>query len=510
MSAFAIPVPATTTPPRLTITVCGGGNGGHVSAGLFASQGHTVNVLTRRPASWNNKMDVLVDGSRWENKGDISGPLAVVSDDARAVIPSSDVIIICAPAHTHPLILAHVAPHVKKGAWVGTLFAQGAFDLAARSILGAKTNQKGLGIKIFGFQTIPWTCRTVKYGHTVRIHEAKLALNLAVLPTSLTQIGAALMKDLFQVKIKQVPNFLNLTLVPSNQLIHPARTHAIFRGGRTFSLEEKLPLFYEDMCEKSAETLQGLDDDLQAIRYALTRKYPALNLDMVLPLRNRVVRQYGASVRDPSTLRSTFATNVAYSGIQCPVEKLYEGSEKTSSKEEGSSELEPKLIGYGPPVQSRLFWEDIPFGLCILKNFAELLEIKTPTMVAMIRWHQQYMGIEYLNSYSDLLVKESMSKTGTPFRYGYDVLDELIAPYLPADAILCQKSSDPFVSKVDREAENSERGRFASFEDTLSAPFFDVSQIDLDLDEFNEFRRNYSKYRSGASHGAKGEVTKLT
>jgi hypothetical protein len=28
---------------------------------------------------------------------------------------------------------------------------------------------------------------------------------------------------------------------------------------------------------------------------------------------------------------------------------------------------------YTPNVDTRLFWEDIPFGLCILKNLAEML-----------------------------------------------------------------------------------------------------------------------------------------
>jgi hypothetical protein len=39
-----------------------------------------------------------------------------------------------------------------------------------------------------------------------------------------------------------------------------------------------------------------------------------------------------------------------------------------------------------------LFWEDIPYGLCILKNLVELLgNFPTPAIDSMIRWHQQFM-----------------------------------------------------------------------------------------------------------------------
>lgn len=49
-------------------------------------------------------------------------------------------------------------------------------------------------------------------------------------------------------------------------------------------------------------------------------------------------------------------------------------------------------------MQSRLFWEDIPYGLCVLKSVAKMLDVPTPTMDKMIRWHQQFMGKTYLTS----------------------------------------------------------------------------------------------------------------
>ncbi len=40
--------------------------------------------------------------------------------------------------------------------------------------------------------------------------------------------------------------------------------------------------------------------------------------------------------------------------------------------------------------------DDIPHGLCVLKDIAEQLGHATPWIDRMIEWHQQLMGKEYL------------------------------------------------------------------------------------------------------------------
>jgi len=43
--------------------------------------------------------------------------------------------------------------------------------------------------------------------------------------------------------------------------------------------------------------------------------------------------------------------------------------------------------GVIPNINARIFWEDVPFGLCILKFVGELFETKTPNVDKMIIWH---------------------------------------------------------------------------------------------------------------------------
>ena len=42
-------------------------------------------------------------------------------------------------------------------------------------------------------------------------------------------------------------------------------------------------------------------------------------------------------------------------------------------------------------LKCRFFTEDIPYGLCILKDLARLFKVSTPMIDAMIEYHQKFM-----------------------------------------------------------------------------------------------------------------------
>jgi len=51
-----------------------------------------------------------------------------------------------------------------------------------------------------------------------------------------------------------LPNFLTLTLTPSNQIIHPGRIYGVFKNwdGKTPYNEKDIPMFYENLDDFSA------------------------------------------------------------------------------------------------------------------------------------------------------------------------------------------------------------------------------------------------------------------
>ena len=190
------------------VTICGGGNGAHVAAAYLASKGVRVQVLTRQPDRWAPTLELSTAGSSWAARGTVTGRLHRVSSHAQHVIPQSDVVLVAAPAHVHPLILEHVKPYLKKGVQLGTLFAQGGFDWAVHKALGedrlasvdlVRTPQRQrVGCtcvcvcvsecvattltlellvlwmlchlllrvgQLFGLQNIPWICKATEYGY---------------------------------------------------------------------------------------------------------------------------------------------------------------------------------------------------------------------------------------------------------------------------------------------------------------------------------------------------------
>lgn len=76
----------------------------------------------------------------------MKGKINHVSDNAKEVIPGSQIILICSPAQTKSQILKEIKPYLDKGTYVGTIFGQGAFDLQARYILGDDIKEKNLTI----------------------------------------------------------------------------------------------------------------------------------------------------------------------------------------------------------------------------------------------------------------------------------------------------------------------------------------------------------------------------
>ena len=132
--------------PKFTIAICGGGNLAH---GSIAAIGHfnthfTINLLSRRPEVWSDKIVGYTAKSNWESKGNLTGRINVVSSNPKDVVSTADIVLICSPAHTKPGILKQIKPFIKEGTLVGSIFGQGAFDWQAQAILGSDIQAKNL------------------------------------------------------------------------------------------------------------------------------------------------------------------------------------------------------------------------------------------------------------------------------------------------------------------------------------------------------------------------------
>jgi len=314
-----------------------------------------------------------------------------------------------------PHNLQKIAPYVKKGALVGALYSQGGFDWAAKHAIGAD-RCKELDITIFGLQFIPWICRATVYGKEAKMIGPKKLLYVTADPLDRADMIAKVVERLFDIPCKTIPNFLSLTMTPSNQIIHPGRYYGIFKdwdGKKTYD-PKKIPLLYEEMDDFSAQQLQDLSDELQSIKNAIVSKFPKVDLTGVKDLGQRIIEHYQKEVTDTTNLKTIFATNRGYASVKTPV-----------SEKDG---------GVIPNVGCRFFTEDIPFGLIILRDMGRLAGVATPVMDKFIVWHQDLMGKQYL--INGQINPALLAETGAPSRYGIDTLEKLVENSLPQNSKL--------------------------------------------------------------------------
>ncbi len=71
----------------MNVCICGGGSLGHVIAGVMASKGAQVSILTRSPEKWSKEL--TIDNCKGKI---IKGSLSNITDNPKDVIPFSDLV----------------------------------------------------------------------------------------------------------------------------------------------------------------------------------------------------------------------------------------------------------------------------------------------------------------------------------------------------------------------------------------------------------------------------------
>jgi len=387
----------------MQITVCGGGNAAHTSAGILAARKeHRLNVYAPfgdEAQRWQGAVDgggITVTSPN----GSIVGHPRKISSAPSEVIPGSQMVLLTIPAFAHESTLREIGPYLESGALIGALAARGCFDLCARDVLKGKLE----GVVIFGLQTLPWACRIKHYGREVSILGSKASVDLAAYPKEQAKRTADLLADLFGVPMEPIGNFLSLTLAGTGQIIHPGVMYGQFHDwdGHTF---EEAPLFYQGIDKTTADVLGELSDEIQALRFDLEARLPSLDLSAVRPLDEWLYRSYADDITDPSSLQTTFVTNRSYAGLTVPM-RMENG-------------------GLVPDFQARYLSEDVPNALLATRGIAELAGVPTPLMDKVITWAQERLGMEYLVDGN--LRGRDVKDSRAPQRYSFHNLDSMLS-----------------------------------------------------------------------------------
>lgn len=325
-----------------SICICGGGSLGHVCAGVFASQGHSVNILSGHPAKWEKTIEVT------DNDGKIyTAHLHRVSSLPEDVIPISNIVLLCVPGYLIEKTLRQIKPFLMEDTIVGSIVSSTGFFFKAHEILSPSTT-------IFGFQRVPFIARVNEYGKSASLLGYKPSVNIAV---ENAQDAASLrerLEKLFMTPVRLLNNFYEASLTNSNPILHTGRLYSMWGKTPVTPVEEPI-LFYAQWTDDASRTLIDMDNEFMALLSAL--HIP----EGVIPS----LLDYYES-KDASSLTAKIRSIEAFKTIKSPMIHTPEG--------------------WLPDFNSRYFTEDFPFGLKIIRDLCKKHNIDTPTIDKVYQW----------------------------------------------------------------------------------------------------------------------------
>lgn len=336
----------------MKICVIGGGNIGTAIAAIMSHNGNDVFIKSSNPLDWSKKIE-YVDSLK---NATFKATIKAVTDNPEAV-KGMDLVFITVPSFLLKKVIDDISPYLSKHTAIGVVPGTGGVEFITKGLIDS-------GYTVFGFDRVPCISRLNSYGKSV-VAMKKDSVRLAAFPALRTDELSILMQKLFDIECYPLKNYLTVTLTPSNPILHTARLYALYQqASPNFNWDRNI-LFYEDWDMLSSKIMISCDEELQKICKAM----PELQLDEVIPL----VIHYESP--DAEVMTKKISGIKAFKGITSPM-----------IEKEGR---------YVMDYESRYFTEDFPYGLCIIKSFANILSVPVPTIDLILQWFEKISGKEY-------------------------------------------------------------------------------------------------------------------
>lgn len=332
----------------MKVTIVGGGNIGTQFAVHCAEKGHQVIVYTSTPHLYDGHLNIVDESGSTTHEGDIE----LATSDPKEAFSEAEFIMVTMPATMMNAIADLIYTHANSTAIIGVVPGNGGSECAFRKCIER-------GNVFFGIERVPAIARLVQKGKTVRSTGYRDELHVAALPKKNAYKCAELIERIFEKKTTVIPNFLNLTMTPSNPILHTTRLRTIFGDWHEGVTYDQLPLFYEEWDDASSELLIACDEEVQRICH----KLPVFELEFVKSLR---LHYESPTVKDMTRKISSIE---AFKGLKTPAIATSKG-----------------LI---PDLHSRYFTADFSYGLTIIKQIADFASVSTPNIDDTMNWYKK-------------------------------------------------------------------------------------------------------------------------
>lgn len=344
----------------MKITVVGGGNIGTQFAVHCAVKGHDVVIYTSKPEKFEKHLKIVDENSEIRLEADIE--CATASE--KLAFETADVIFVTMPAYCMKDISEKIYPYAQKGMTIILVPGIGGGECFFKKCVEA-------GAVIAGLQRVPSVARLKEYGATVCATGYRDELFLAAIPNRYTVMCTDIIEKIFDIKCTGMPNYLNVTLTPSNPILHTTRLKTLFDDYEVEKGYDYIPLFYEEWSDKSSELLLKCDSEVQN----MCKIMQEFELSYVKSLK----KHYESETVEQLTRKMTSI-------------KSLQGLKTPSVLKEGR---------WHPDFSSRYFTADFPYGLTILAQIAKFLDCDVPNICETLSWYEQLEGRTDGFSYSD-------------------------------------------------------------------------------------------------------------
>ena len=357
--------------------------GGHIGTALVCYIKNThpeyrVSLYTRKPELFADEIKC----NDIEQKISYYVKPDAITNDAEVAAGGADIVFIALPHFA-------IEKAISENAYVGVLPGGGGCEFIFNKYFDdSKT--------LFGFQRVPFTAKLEKYGSEANLKSWKPFSVVGTLKPNRIDKACELI-EACGLKTKKASNYLEVALTPTNPILHTSRTYELFgKHDIDYKYDTKYK-FYVGWSDETSTTLFAMDRELHNLLDAME----GINTSAIRPLpehyESPTIEALTAKINSIPTFQTVFA----------PMKEV-----------EG---------GFIADTTSRMFTEDFPWGLAVIRSYFELFGIEAPTMDKVLGWYADYMGLEWF--VDGKFCGKDLAKTGIIQNYGIKTKEELLALY---------------------------------------------------------------------------------
>lgn len=314
----------------------------------------------------------------------------IIESDLELALKDCDYIFCTYPAFVRKAFIDEAIKYVPANCKIGFIPGYGGAEYMCNSLIDK-------GVTIFGLQRVPFVARQ-ENKKVATILSRKNQLFVAAIPKNQTEGICRDLEELIGIPTVALKEYLSVTLTPSNPLLHLTGLYNVFKNYKEGDYYDRQLMFYAEWNDETSELLLEYDKELQEI----CSKLKPLNLDEVVSLKT-----YYESP-NAKAMTQKLKSIKAFEVVKVPL-----------------NEIEGKFY---PDFNSRMFIEDFPYGIAIIKYFAILTNVKTPAIDTILDFYKDKTGICYFNE--DNTPSKDFSETGVPSNFGLETLEDIIKFYM--------------------------------------------------------------------------------